>query len=193
MTGTADYEAVVYDLDGTLVHLDVDWAAVEREVAAVLADAGLNADGLDTWAMFDVAAAHGLADEVESVIAAHERAGAETADRLPLADRLPRDVPVGVCSLNCEAACRTALDVHDLADHVHPDAVVGRDTVGARKPDPAGLAAAVRALGASPETALFVGDSASDETTARRAGVDFAAVEPPWDEVPEGSFRDATA
>lgn len=169
---TDDYEAVVYDLDGTLVRLAVDWARVEREVGAALRDAGVDPDAHDTWELLDAAEAAGVGGEVDEIIARHERDGAERAERLPGADELGDvDVPVGVCSLNCEAACRTALDRHALLDTF--SVVAGRDTVPARKPDPRALTWVLAELGVEPGDALFVGDSASDEVTAERAGVDF--------------------
>lgn len=168
------YDAVVYDLDGTLVRLAVDWAAAEREAASVFTDHGVDADG-DLWAMLDLADETGLRDEIETVLSAHEREGARASERLELADCLPHTVPVGVCSLNCEAACREALGTHDLRDAVR--AVVGRDSVTTRKPDPEPLLATVDRLGlARDDPVLFVGDSRRDEETARRAGVDFRYV-----------------
>ncbi|MFB6312252.1 MAG: HAD family hydrolase, partial [Salinirussus sp.] len=96
---------------------------------------------------------------------------ARAATRLPLADELPQPVPVGVCSLNSEAACRIALEVHGL--DVHIDAIVGRDSVETYKPDPAPLLAVIQALDADPQQTIFVGDSERDEQAAERAGVDF--------------------
>jgi phosphoglycolate phosphatase len=168
------YDAVVYDLDGTLVRLAVDWAAAEREAASVFADHGVDADG-DLWTMLDLADETGLRDEIETVLSTHEREGARTSERLELADCLPHAIPVGVCSLNCEAACREALATHDLTDAVR--AVVGRDSVATRKPDPEPLLATVDRLGvARDDPVLFVGDSRRDEETARRAGLDFRYV-----------------
>ncbi|MFB6105900.1 MAG: HAD family hydrolase [Halobacteriaceae archaeon] len=168
------YEAVVFDLDGTLVHLDVDWDAVDEAVREVLSEHGVATATSTAWDLYDDAETVGRADDVEAIIASHERDGATRARRLPLADRLPVGVPTAVCSLNCEQAVRTALDDHGLATHVQ--VVVGRDTTGARKPDPRPLLAAIEGLGADPERTLFVGDSARDEETARRAGVEFAYV-----------------
>ncbi|MEW6749624.1 MAG: HAD family hydrolase [Candidatus Latescibacterota bacterium] len=54
--------------------------------------------------------------------------------------------------------------------------LVGGDDVPAPKPDPTGLLQAAVALGAGPRQCLYVGDSTVDGETARRAGVDFAAV-----------------
>ncbi|WP_338741985.1 HAD family hydrolase [Haloplanus salilacus] len=176
MTTCTDYGAVVYDLDGTLVRLAVDWDAAARDATSVFANAGVDAADADLWSLFETAPEHGLADELESVLAAHERRGAERSARLHLADRVAEwDVPVGVCSLNAEAACRLALDRHDLLDHV--GAVVGRDSVSEHKPDPEPLLATLDRLGVDPASALFVGDSDRDAVTADRAGVAFEFVD----------------
>lgn len=169
------FDAVVYDLDGTLVWLVVNWAAAARDVAAVYADAGIAVEDADLWAMLETAPAHGIEPAVEAAIARHERRGAERARRLPLADEVAtRTVPVGVCSLNCEAACRIALDAHGLAPHI--EAVVGRDSVATYKPDPEPLLAVLSQLGVDPGRAVFVGDSPRDAETAARAGVAFRDV-----------------
>jgi phosphoglycolate phosphatase len=170
------FEAVVYDLDGTLVRLVVDWDAVARDAVARFETHGVDAGGYDLWAMLDLADERGLRAEIEGVIADHERAGARNSNRLPLADRLlDHDTPVGVCSLNCEASVRIALETHGLRDGV--DAVVGRDTVSTRKPDPEPLLATLRSVDTAPDRAVFVGDSPRDRTTAERAGVAYRSVD----------------
>lgn len=169
-----EYDAYVYDLDGTLVRLDVDWGAVRDEAAAALAERGVDAAGADLWDLLECGERAGARDAVERVVAAHEREGARASRRLPAADRLPHDVPVGVCSLNCEDACRIALSTHGLDGFVA--SVVGRDSVATEKPDPEPLLAAARDLGVAPERTLFVGDSERDERAAERAGMAFAYV-----------------
>ncbi|MFU8867138.1 HAD family hydrolase [Natronococcus sp.] len=171
-----EYDAVVYDLDGTLVDLEVDWNAVAIDVIAVYARAATEPPSENLWELLEAASNFEIAPAVEETIADHEREGARLSRRLARADEaLGRTIPVGVCSLNCEAACRIALEVHDLEAVV--DAVVGRDTVETRKPDPEPLLETVRGLGAEPANTLFVGDTDRDERTARRAGVDFEYVE----------------
>ncbi|MFB6154563.1 MAG: HAD family hydrolase [Haloferacaceae archaeon] len=170
-----DFDAIVYDCDGTLVRLAVDWEAAAREAAARLSEAGVDAGGMDLWAMLDLADETGHREELEDVLSAHECEGAADSARLPLADRVStHDVPVGVCSLNAECAVREALSRHGLAEYV--DVVVGRDSVSTRKPDPEPLLATLRALGVDPDRALFVGDSERDAETAARAGVAFRYV-----------------
>ncbi|UPM43010.1 HAD family hydrolase [Halocatena salina] len=169
-----EYDAIVYDLDGTLVDLAVDWDAVAQEGAELLEAEGVDTDGTDLWEMLDLADDIDARDSIERTISEHECRGAERSTRLPTAAELPRSVPVAVCSLNCERACRLALEHHDIATHI--ETVIGRDTVVTRKPDPEPLLAAVRGLDKTPEKTLFVGDSRRDELTADRAGTAYRYV-----------------
>jgi phosphoglycolate phosphatase len=172
---TQAYAAVLYDLDGTLVRLAVDWEAVERDIATVLSEAGADPDDLVTWELLDAAEAAGIRDDVEAILSRHEEAGAAAATRLPTADEVAENgVPTGVVSLNAESAVRIALEKESLAEVV--DVVVGRDTVERRKPHPEPLLAALEELAVDPGDALFVGDSDTDEQAARRAGVAFRRV-----------------
>lgn len=56
------------------------------------------------------------------------------------------------------------------------DVVVTDDDVSAAKPDPEGLLAAARALGADPAGMVYVGDSEGDMGAGRAAGMRIAAV-----------------
>ena len=153
---------------------EVDWEDVTRDVAGVFSDAGVDAAGVDLWGMLELADETNLRDDVEAVIGGHEDVGARRSERLPHADTVGRFDSEGVCSLNCERACRTALDVHDLSAHV--DSVVGRDTLSTWKPDPEPLLETIRRMDASVENTVFVGDSVRDEEAARRADVAFRYV-----------------
>jgi phosphoglycolate phosphatase len=166
-----EYDALVYDLDGTLVELDVDWGAARARCGELCRSEGVDPGEMDLWDMLGVASDNGFRAELEAILGEFEREGARTSRRLALADELPASVSVAVCSLNAEAACRIALESHGLDGHV--EAVVGRDTVGQEKPHPAPLLEAVERLGAEPGRTLFVGDSDSDAEAARRAGLPF--------------------
>jgi len=170
-----EYAGVVYDLDGTLVRLNVDWEQARLDTAAALREAGARVDGESLWELLEYGQREGFEAVVERTIAAHERDGARTSERLALADDLPLSVPTAVCSLNCEAACRVALETHRLDGHV--DAIVGRDTVATQKPDPEPLLEAADRIGTPPGRTLFIGDSDRDAITAERAGVPFRYVD----------------
>ena len=170
-----EYEAVVYDLDGTLVRLVVDWARVERELEDRVADAGIDPHGYSAWELLDEAETAGIGEAVERLIADHEIQGAHRSKWLPTAAELvDLELPAAICSLNCERACEIALERHDLFSHV--ETIVGRDSVDGRKPAPGPLLAALEPLEVPPGRALFVGDSATDQRAAERAGIDFRYV-----------------
>lgn len=169
---TDGFAAVVYDLDGTLVTLDVDWDAVKSDAASALRNLGYSPPA-DLWGMLKLDDSDARAT-VDAVISSHEREGARSSIRLPAAKLLPHDVPTAICSLNCEAACRTALEVHDLDAHVM--AVVGRDSLSTEKPNPEPLLTALDPLGVEPGETVFVGDSRRDAETAERAGTAFRYV-----------------
>lgn len=163
---------VVYDLDGTVVRLAVDWGDVARDVAAALGRRGVAPETDATlWDLFRQARAEGHLSVAERVISAHERAGARESERLACADLLVRDAPVAVCSLNSVGACHIALGEHRVREHV--PVVVGRDSGPWEKPDPEPLLAAIDRLDADPSETTFVGDGERDELAAERAGVEF--------------------
>jgi phosphoglycolate phosphatase-like HAD superfamily hydrolase len=168
-----DYETFVFDLDGTLVRLEVDWDAVVDDVAATLREHGVDPPG-SLWGMLEAADNNGHRSVIEEVISAYERDGAAVSTRLPAANTVPAaPVGVGVCSLNSESACRIALSEHGL-DRI--EAVVGRDTVPTEKPDPLPLLETIDRLDGDPSGTLFIGDTDRDATTAEHAGVDYADV-----------------
>jgi phosphoglycolate phosphatase len=168
------WEAIVYDLDGTLVDLAVDWDEVATTVVGTFAERGIDADG-NLWDLLERASRVDLRGRVEEIISEYEREGARYSERLPLAEQVVAETrPVAVCSLNCEEACRIALDIHGLEEHV--DAVIGRDSVAKPKPNPGPLEAAAEALEVPLERTMFVGDTDRDAITAERAGTGFLYV-----------------
>jgi phosphoglycolate phosphatase len=56
------------------------------------------------------------------------------------------------------------------------DTVIGGDSTGAKKPDPAPVLEACRRLATAPADAVLIGDSAHDAQAARAAGMPFVAV-----------------
>jgi phosphoglycolate phosphatase len=69
---------------------------------------------------------------------------------------------------------------HLMLDHFaiaqHFDAIVGGDTVPARKPDPWPVTEAIKLLGGSPAESVMIGDSENDVIAGRNAGTRTCAV-----------------
>lgn len=169
------FRAVVFDLDGTLVRLEVDWAAVQREMAAHARER-LDRDVREASVWEMLRETEGPAREgLERILRCHELQGARTATRLPGAALLSGlDAPVGVVTLNAREAALQALERTGLVDRV--DVLVAREDAPRLKPDPLPLHVCLEGLRVPAGGAVFVGDRERDRVTAQRAGVAFLLV-----------------
>ena len=105
-------------------------------------------------------------------------AGVEAA----LDELVRRGCRLAVCTNKLEWLSIRLLDALGLAQRFA--AICGADTFGVQKPDPEILRRTIGRAGGRPGTAVMVGDSATDITTASAAGipiigVDFGYSEPP--------------
>ncbi|WP_308915630.1 HAD-IA family hydrolase [Jannaschia sp. LMIT008] len=193
-------DAVIFDLDGTLVDslLAIRAAILEvcdamglplPEPAAVRTFVGsgvpVGMRRLLAWAGAD-AARHDEA--VERMGAAYLRVPAEANTVYPgvrnmLAALRDRGLALAVCTNKPMAPTAKVLDGLALGPF---DAVVGGDTLPVRKPDPAPLRHAASLLGVPVARALYVGDSEVDHATAAAAGMRFAFVEGGYPNGPMG-------
>lgn len=76
---------------------------------------------------------------------------------------------VGICTNKPEGLAQTLLTRLGVREAF--DSLVGADTLAVRKPDPLALVAAVERAGGDLRRACLVGDTLTDHTTARAAGV----------------------
>ncbi|WP_420348232.1 phosphoglycolate phosphatase [Pelagibius sp.] len=184
-------EAVIFDLDGTLVDSAPD---IHTAAAKLLTERGHASPDLSTVKGF---VGNGVAALVERLLdwaGETQDATARQAATLrfhqiyqasPAALSRPFDsVPqtlqslagagyrLGLCTNKPLAPARAVLAQLGLADPI--EAVVGGDSLPVRKPDAEPLLHVARALGASPEAIVYVGDSEVDSATAQAAGIAFA-------------------
>jgi phosphoglycolate phosphatase len=82
-------------------------------------------------------------------------------------------IAMGICTNRDQDSTRTLLDKAALTGFF--DAIVGLGDTEHPKPDAAPLHLALTQLGATPQTALFVGDSGVDAACAQAAGIRLAA------------------
>lgn len=83
-------------------------------------------------------------------------------------------VKVGVVTSKQGETLRKILTRYGLLEGM--SYTVGGEAVSRPKPDPEGLLRGMTTLGMAPEQVLYCGDTIIDAETARRAGVEFAAV-----------------
>lgn len=179
--------AVVFDLDGTLIHSTLDiQAAVNRMLA------GEGAEPLDLAAVTSFVG-NGLPKLVERVMGARGLPAGEHARLTKVTLGYYSEAPsalthpypgvmaaltalaeaghkMGICTNKPEAPARSILADLGLAGFFA--SVVGGDRLAVPKPDPAMLHLSVAELGGG--VAVFVGDSEVDAATAVAAGLPFA-------------------
>lgn len=181
--------AVVFDLDGTLIH---SAPSLHHAMAATLAELGrptvtlaqvtgfigngvgkLVARSLDATGGADAA----LAQRAQALFMGHYAAAPAALTTLypgaaaALEALRGAGLRLGLCTNKPQKPAEHALAEAGI-DHLF-DAVIGGDAV-ALKPDPAPLLACLSRLGADTATAIYVGDSETDAETARNARAPFA-------------------
>ncbi|MEO1328882.1 MAG: phosphoglycolate phosphatase [Pseudomonadota bacterium] len=183
-------KALVFDLDGTLIHSAPDIHAAANRMLDALDRPTLTLEQVISFIGAGVPklveralTATGGADEAATEDAlgrfnAFYQADPSTLTRPypgvePLLSALAAaGVPLGICTNKPQAFTETILD--DLKLRSRFTSVVGGDRLGVRKPDPAPLRLCFEELSVAPKDGLYIGDSETDEATAQALGAPFA-------------------
>lgn len=180
------YDAIVFDFDGTLAELVLDFDLMKTKIAA-LGECFLPyrpvPDGMPALEWVDHLAglveAEGGRDAAlefhcrcRLTINAMEMDAARDGRLFPFTRGLlvtlsSEGVAAGVITRNITPAVRTVFP--DIDEHVR--VLLAREDVADVKPHPGHLLAALERLGVPPERALMVGDHPLDVETGKRAGV----------------------
>jgi len=179
----AHLQAVLFDLDGTLIDSAHDLAAAAN---AMRADRGLPLMPLAQYRPHGGSGARGMLGQAFGVAPGH--AGYENLKRefLDRYERLMYDNTRPFDGIEAELqglsgaglawgivtnkAERFALPLSQALG-LKAGAIVGGDTTGHTKPHPAPLLEAARRLGVAPEACLYVGDDERDILAGRAAGM----------------------
>lgn len=188
---------IVFDLDGTLVLSNHDFARMRREVIRIAERHGVvpghltvqqTIAELQTAAMAELessGAAEGnrfrFEAEVKQMIDAIELEALPKTIARPGAPELLRALAgrgfrLGVLTRSSEEFCRKALESTGLRDHF--PFLRTRSAPGPAKPDPEALRILLHDMGVPYDRALVVGDHRIDAECATRAGVRFYGILP---------------
>lgn len=158
-TTEAQFQAIIFDMDGTITEPVFDFDAIREEIADAT---GLTGD-IEAFPQKE-------RDLAWQIIMRHEQHAAEQQAVKPgthdfLAKCRSKNIPCGLLTLNCKKSVDTLLSTFSLSfDHIitreHPYP----------KPHPAPAQEMINAWGVQPKNTLLVGDYIHDIQCGQRAG-----------------------
>lgn len=180
-----EVDAVLFDLDGTLVETNIDFALMKRKMVALAVEVGMS-DG-DVADLDILGVVHStvsfLADKGDPERGARLRSRAmrileeielrhaDKTTEIPFARQLvetlhARRIAVGIVTRNCRAASELSLGITGI----HADVLICRGDTDNHKPHPEPILLALSQLKARPGNSIMVGDHTMDIRGGKSAG-----------------------
>jgi phosphoglycolate phosphatase len=180
----SDIHTIIFDFDGTLAKLNIDFQKMREAITALILSHGIASDQLlshfvlemidDAYEILNQRSsleAGAFLDTANAIIEKIETDAAGNGELFEYTKELlstlhAAEISCGIITRNCAKAVKI----------VFPDilrwcpVVVCRDDVNKVKPHPEHISLALTRLGSSPHSTLMIGDHPIDITTGRNAG-----------------------
>ncbi len=185
-------QAVIFDLDGTLISSRHDYREMMRRVTEILQKEGVPEETLSqpmkVWQIvrsgmdglrelgFDPGQDRRVYELINSAINEVEMMTLSTVEPMPLAKETlmalrKMGLRIGIATRGHGNYARSSLDKVGLSDYV--DVLLARDEVIHPKPNAHHLLEAAKALNVTPQNVIYIGDTTTDLTSARNAKIAF--------------------
>ena len=181
---------VLFDFDGTLVQLNLNFPEIYREVYSIVKRYGANSAPYQDLFLIELVEtvterlkkhepkkAEEFNKEAEGFLRRREIAAAKEAEVVPGACQIlkrlkGKGIRVGIVTRNCKEAVEIGLGKNDFTY----DLLLTRDDIRPVKPEPHSLERALKVLKSKPEETIMVGDHPIDIKVGKRVGVKTVAV-----------------
>lgn len=161
----AGITAILFDLDGTIFHLAVDWSGIRSEISKHL---GREFESYE--AMLKELARPELSDVAKMLEEAELKGvldGTETSLAGKSLQKLAKKYKLAVVTRNSRSSAAQALKKIG----VNVDVIIGREDVENLKPHPEALEIALQQLNVGVHEAVMVGDTTHDILAAHKIGM----------------------
>ena len=185
------YNAVVFDLDGTLVESHIDYEKMGGQIRDLLYEMGMRKQIEDRRKAYQVIRGgaetlleYGLPKDkleitlkrLDDVMNNIELEALPTMQLKPnavktLSKLQENSFKLGIATRSHGKYAVKALNKFNISSYFQ--GIIGRDETEYPKPDPRHLLATIALIKSTPETTLYIGDTTTDLTTSQAAKVDF--------------------
>ncbi len=181
-------DAVLFDFDGTLVNIKIDFAKMRQEILSLGVSYGISPKSdayvleaieemQDILSVKNKDLAYKFKNQADKILIDIELSAVQNSECYPDADKTlavlkSNGIKVGIVTRNCRLAVQKA---SEKAGFVY-DVLLTRDDVKKVKPDPQHLWDALDLLEADPRKSIMVGDHPLDITAGKKAGMKTVAV-----------------
>ena len=162
-------KATIFDFDGTLAVLNIDFNAMREKIFELIRQFGVDEGSITEKYPSEAAEfyrkAHQILHEVE--IEAAEKGALIPGAKETLKALREKGIKVGITTRNCEEAVRKVFpDIDEFCN-----VFVSRDAVKKVKPHPDHLSSAMKALSVSGKETVMIGDHMIDIQAGKRVGM----------------------